>query len=123
MGSATIAGYTLTSVVDVKRTEKKIIAEHEIPGASSIIQMMGRKRATVTITGILNPSSEITAIGNLMLLSNTTQFSAVAVTDVTGTDWVGGIGNTYFLADVTPQTQKGTRVPWGTYTVTLIEVS
>ena len=113
----------MNSVVDVKVTEKKIIAEHDIPGTSSIIQMIGRKRRGVTLTGILNPTSEITAVGNLIGINNTSPFSAVAVTDVAGTDWIGTNGNTYFLVDVEPKTQKGTRVPWGTYTISLIEVS
>ena len=123
MGTATIAGYTLNSIVDVKRSNKRTNAEHEIPGTASIVQAVGRKRDIVTITGILNPTSEIVAVGNLLGLSNTSPFSAVAVTDVAGTDWVGGVGNTFFLQSVQPQTEKGTKVPWGKYVIELIEVS
>lgn len=121
MGTATIAGNTLTSVVDVQRTFKKNVVKHEIPGTASIVQSIGRTRDALIVTGILNPTSEITAVQNIATYSNTTTFAASAVTDVQGTDWAAMNSNTYYVDSVKIKTQKGTRVPWGSYQIDLIE--
>ena len=123
MGTATIGAYTLNSVTKVTRGFKKTNAEHEIPGTASIVQAVGRKRDLVKIYGILNPSSEILAVEFISQIPNTTAISASAVTDVAGTDWLAAGGNTYFVQDVQTGTKEGTRVPWGNYEITLIEVT
>jgi len=135
MGSATVGSYTLNSLVKVEREEKQNIIEQTIPGAASIMQAVGRKRATLILTGILNPSNEILAVQQIAYTQgNTAPFTITAITDVatTPTDW--GMNSPlytglnppstaykYFYESLKIGTQPGTRVPWGTYTLTFRE--
>lgn len=124
MGTAIVGGYSLTSVVQVTAREvKKILVEHPIPGTASIMQANGRVRDTVKIAGILNPTSEITAVQNIAAIPNSTPISVSAVTDVAGTDWPAYLSNTYFLQSVRVTTQPGATVPWGRYEINLVEVA
>jgi len=77
MGSANVGGTVLNSVVDVSRKVKKTVVDHMIPGAPAIEQANGRPRDPVIITGILNPTSEITAVQTIAftLGANTTPFT------------------------------------------------
>ena len=121
MGTATVGAFTLNSVTRVERVYPKIVAEHEIPGTAAIVQAVGRKRDTIKIYGILNPSSEITAVQNIGAISNSAAISASAVTDTAGTNWPNLNSNTYFLDNVQVKTREGTVVPWGSYEITLKE--
>ena len=123
MGSASVGSFTLQSVVKITRSAKKTVVEHMIPGAPAILQANGRPRDVVKITGILNPTAEITAVQNIAAIGNTAAISVSAVTDVQGTDWAAYASNTYLLQSVEPiESQPGATVPWGHYTITLIEL-
>jgi hypothetical protein len=123
MGTATIAGYTLNSVIDVQRTATKIVAKQQIPGGVEIVQPLGRTRDGLVVTGILNPSAEITAVQNLMSVAGTTG-SYTASVIVAGVNWGTPVGGqTWAIDKVEIKTQAGmaTNLPWGKYAVTLTE--
>lgn len=119
MGTATIAGIGLTNVSYVEPSYPKLNAEHEIPGGVSVMQVLGRKRNTLKIYGILAPSSEVTNVATIGALSNTATISVTA--SVGGKDY--GAGSSWCVESVSTQTLPGvaTTQPWGHYTISLKE--
>lgn len=120
MGTGTIGGISLQNVTQAEKTYPKLNAEHEIPGGVSIMQLLGRKRNLLKVHGILSPAQEVTNVAAIGAIANTATITASV--SIGGKDYGGG---TWALESVDTSTLAGVSVsqPWGSYVITLREVS
>jgi hypothetical protein len=118
--TGTIAGQTLNSIKNVEISTPKLNAEHEIPGGTSIVQVLGSKRTILKVHGILTPASEITAVATIASQPNGTIVTGSLI--IGGQQYLGGGGWCIESVDWTTLAGVDTAQPWGGYTITLKNV-